>query len=86
MTELKQRVILVPIILQIMSSPTFVKQDCHTHYSFSPLAQACGVPSVTSSSVPSRFWPLRAADFGLAAVVGLVSDFSSSLISLDMKN
>lgn len=27
MTELKQRVILVPIILQIMSSPTFIRQE-----------------------------------------------------------
>lgn len=27
MTELKQRVILVPIILQIVSSPTFIRQE-----------------------------------------------------------
>lgn len=27
MTELKQHVILVPIILQIMSSPTFIRQE-----------------------------------------------------------
>lgn len=31
MTELKQRVILVPIILQIMSSPTFIRQESLLH-------------------------------------------------------
>lgn len=91
MTELKQRVILVPIILQIMSSPTFIKQES-LPYTLLLFSSCRGLwcsrsdfflcPQQVLASPSCRFWPCSQ----LRAVVGLVSECSSSLTSLDMKD
>lgn len=91
MTELKQRVILVPIILQIMSSPTFIKQES-LPYTLLLFSYCRGLwcsrsdfflcPQQVLASPSCRFWPCSQ----LRAAVGLVSECSSSLTSLDMKD
>lgn len=71
MTELKQRVILVPIILQIMSSPTFIRQESLPYIKDVArflLVEACGIPSAAlPPQLPSGllgspscgFWPCK---------------------------
>ena len=56
MTELKQRVILVPIILQIMSSPTFIRQEPLPYIkdvNTLSLVKACDTPS----AIPPSLFP-----------------------------